>query len=198
VGPQTPQTPSGGGAAAIPSSDGAGGPSAGAPSNLPAEEPELFFDVNALPNSVPQVSIEIGQAERDSLEANPWLAEDVFGTFIDANGTRYESIEVNYRGAYQLINLMMMGDGSRRNWKVKVTDELKYLGHREWNFNSEPHLRHKLAYDLMAFAGVAGPSANHVELRVNGESQGLYLPFEDPDNKRWLKDHFGSAAGDLF
>jgi spore coat protein H len=50
----------------------------------------------------------------------------------------------------------------------------------------------------MAFAGVPVPSASHVEFRVNGESQGLYLQFEDPDNKSWLKDHFGSAAGDLF
>lgn len=156
----------------------------------------MVFDVNALPSDVPAVNIEISEEARALLEANPWNAEDVIGTFVDGNGTRYEGIELNYRGAYQIVNLMR--EGSRRNWKVKVTDDLKYLGHREWNFNSELHLRQKLTLDLMAFAGVACPSARHVRLAVNGEDQGLYLQYEDPDNKSWLKDHFGSAAGDLY
>lgn len=168
----------------------------GGPSDLPAEEPVVVHDSNALPSDVPAVNIEISEEARASLEANPWNAEDVIGTFVDGNGTRYEGIELNYRGAYQLITLME--EGSRRNWKVKVTDDLKYLGHREWNFNSEYHLRHKLALDLLAFAGVPAPSAQHVRLSVNGEDHGLYLQYSDPDNKSWLKDYFGSAAGDLF
>jgi spore coat protein CotH len=170
---------------------------AGTVSDIPLEEPVLSFDVNALPGSVPEVQIEIGSDEQASLDANPWLAEDVIGTFIDGNGTRYEGIELNYRGAYALQNLIDLGS-PRRNWKVKVTEEFKYLGHREWNFNSEYHVREKLALDLMAFAGTAVPSATFVRLLVNGEQHGLYLQFEDPDNKSWLKDHFGSAAGDLF
>jgi spore coat protein H len=169
---------------------------AGSVSDLPAEEPVLVFDVDALPSDVPQVGIEISDDDRAKLEADPWHADDVIGTFIDGNGTRYEGIEVNYRGAYQLQ--VLMSEGSRRNWKVKVGDALKYLGHREWNFNSEYHLRHKMALDLMAFAGVPCPSARHVRFSVNGEDQGVYMQFEDPDNKSWLKDHFGSASGDLF
>lgn len=181
----------------------AGGPAVGSDAGAcaaplaPPEEPVVIYDVNALPGSVPAVGIEVGSDERAQLDANPWLAEDVLGTFIDGNGTRYEGIELNYRGAYALKNLVESGS-PRRNWKVKVTDALKYLGHREWNFNTEPSLRHKLALDLMAFAGVPVPSATHVRLSVNGDDHGLYLQYEDPDNKSWLKDHFGSAAGDLY
>lgn len=66
------------------------------------------------------------------------------------------------------------------------------------NFNRETHLRHKLAYDLMRAAGVRVPSAEYVLLTVNGEDHGMYLRYEDPDNKAWVSEHFGSDTGDLF
>lgn len=161
---------------------------------LPATEPVEVFDPNAIPTDVPRVAIEIGDAERASLEADLWGAEDVLGTFID--GARYEGVELNYRGAYQLLNLVSFGE--TRNWKVKFSKLQDYLGRREWNFNFEPHLRQKLAYDLMRFAGVRVPEASHVVLSVNGRSYGPYLRYADPDDEAWLEDAFGSAAGDLF
>jgi spore coat protein H len=167
------------------------------PATAPGPEPTPEFDADELPNEIPTLQIEIDADAQASLDEDPWNAEDVLGTFIDENGTRYEGIELNYRGAYALQTLVSAGNGER-NWKVKLTDDAPYLGRKEWNFNREPHLRQKLAYDLMRFAGVRVPSAEHVQLVVNGKNFGLYLRYEDPDNKSWLKDMFGSAAGDLY
>jgi spore coat protein H len=86
----------------------------------------------------------------------------------------------------------------QRNWKVKFSKEQMYRSRREWNLNYEPHLRQKLTYDLMKFAGVRCAEARHVLLLVNGEPHGLYLEYEDPDSKDFLEDRFGDRSGDLY
>jgi spore coat protein CotH len=159
--------------------------------------PYVDTDPNALPTDVPMVNLEVDAAALATLEANPFAAPDVTGAFTDAGGTRYDAVSVNYRGAYQLQNLLR-STGTQRNWKVKFPKAQMYEQRREWNFNYEPHLRQKLAYDLMRFAGVKVPSARHVLLVVNGRPQGLYLQYEDPDNKDFLADEFGDDTGDLY
>ncbi len=180
--------------------DPASGPGSSPPASaspMPASTQPVAIDVSAVPSTVPSVALRIGDAERAALEAAPWSAADVPGAFIDDDGTTYDPVDLNYRGAFALLNLIN-SDGDQRNWKVKFAKEAAYLGRREWNFNLEPHLRQKLAYDLMLLGGVAVPNATHVVLDVNGERQGLYLQYADPDNKAFLKDVFGSAAGDLY
>lgn len=164
---------------------------------IPYVEPPEVVDLNELPTDVPTVSIEVSPTAIAQLEANPYSAADVTGTFIDSAGMRYENIELNFRGAYALRSLIQSG-GPQRNWKVKVPATQLYRGRREWNFNYEPHLRQKLAYDLMRFAGVKVVSARHVLLVVNGAPHGLYLEYEDPDNKAWLRDKLGDDTGDLY
>ena len=149
-----------------------------------------------LPASVPRVSITISAENLRSLNRSPYRAEDVIGTFSDDTGELYEDVALNFRGAYAL--LQMMQSGSARNWKVKFAKDKDYLGRREWNFNYEPKLRQKLAYDLMHFADVPAAKPQHVILSVNGVEQGLYLQFEDPDNKGWLKAFFSDHKGDLY
>lgn len=159
-------------------------------------EPGAPTAAGPLPSSLPRYHIELSDADRETLEASPWHAEDVFGTFIDDVDERHR-IQLNYRGAFALLGLIASGT-SVRNWKVKFAKTAPFLARREWNFNRETHLRHKLAYDLMRGSGVRVPSAEYVLLTVNGEDQGMYLRFEDPDNKAWLDEQFGSDAGDLF
>lgn len=148
-----------------------------------------------LPSSLPRYSISLSSEAQAQLEAAPWDAQDVPGTFTDDDHTY--TVELNYRGAYALFNLINSGS-STRNWKVKFDKADQFRERREWNFNREAHLRHKLAYDLMHAAGVRVPSAEYVLLDVNGEDYGMYLRYEDPDNKAWVSDFFGSDAGDLF
>lgn len=149
-----------------------------------------------LPSSVPRVSITISPENLRSLDRSPYRAADVTGTFTDATGQQYHHVALNFRGAYALKE--MMESGTARNWKVKFPKDLPYLERREWNFNYEPHLRQKLAYDLMHYAGVPAARPQHVILSMNGEEHGLYLQFVDPDNKGWLKAHFSDHRGDLY
>jgi hypothetical protein len=192
----------GNGAGNVAGSSGTSGTPTGAAGTTGGEqaaavEPNPTLDIREFPTGVGSVGIEISEADQATLEAEPWLAEDVSGTFVDEQGVRYESVSLNYRGAYALLNLVN-ANRPQRNWKVKFGSEAPYLDRREWNFNYEPHVRQKLAYDLMRFAGVRVPPAEHVLLRVNGEPRGITLRYADPDSKGWLHDAFGSDRGDLF
>ena len=159
----------------------------------------LEVDTMALPEVAPAVNIDITPEQMAILDENPFDGADQLGNFQDEAAVQYSDIDINYRGAYALQTLMMDEDnGELRNWKVKFNKDQLYRERREWNFNWEPHLRQKLALDLLRFNGVAVPSARHVMLHVGGELQGVYLEYEDPDNKDWLCDMFGHDNGDLF
>lgn len=157
------------------------------------EPPE--YDAYELPDGMPTVEIVIDPEAMARLDADPFAATDERGVFIDGEGQSHE-VDLHYRGAYMLLNVMTYYD--LRNWKVKFDEDDRYLDRREWNFNYEPHLFQKLAYDLFRFAGVMVPGAQHVVLLVNGEVQGMYLQYEDPDSKNWLYDSFGDDEGDLY
>ncbi len=159
-----------------------------------AWEPPVY-DPMALPEDVPRINIVLDRDAMARLDADPFHAEDERGVFIDGDGVEHE-VDISYRGAYALQSVMAYYD--LRNWKIKFDGDDRYLDRREWNFNYEPHFQQKLAYDLMRFAGVAVPGAQHVILELNGEYQGMYLQYEDPDNTHWLYDHFGDDEGDLY
>ena len=165
------------------------------PETIPdAWEPPLY-DPSELPAEVPRINIILDAAALARLDADPFHAPDEQGVFIDGEGVSHE-VDISYRGAYALLSVMTTYD--LRNWKIKFSGDDRHLDRREWNFNYEPHLNQKLAYDLMRFSGVAVPSAQHVILELNGEVQGLYLQYEDPDNRHWLYDQLGDDEGDLY
>lgn len=153
----------------------------------------LIFSSSA--QTFKKVNIIIAHDSIDELESHPFSNDDVHGD-IEIDGQRFSRVELHYRGAYYLSQLLRKG--SIRNWKVKFSKENKFENRREWNFNSELFIRQKLSYDLFKKAGIPVVSAENVLLFVNGNSQGLYLKYEDPDNKDWLKDVFGDNDGDLY
>ncbi len=184
-------------ACADPTPDATGGdpPVDAVPEIVPTSWSPPEWDPEAIPENVPTLAIEIASEAMARLDADPFTAADEVGVFIDDLGRRHE-VDLNYRGAYQLRNVMNAYD--LRNWKVKLARNDPWQRRREWNLNYEPHMRQKLAYDLFRFAGVPVPGAQHVLLTVNGVEQGLYLLYEDPDNEGWLWDEFGDGSGDLY
>jgi spore coat protein CotH len=148
--------------------------------------------------AVPRIELTLAQDSIDLLEIDPFDDDaEVHGDVTVNNDTVYNDVMIHYRGAYYLYNLIEY-EKKQRNWKLKFSRENKYRNRREWNFNYEPHLRQKTCYDLFKAAGVAVPSARHVELFINGDSHGPYLEYEDPDDKQWLFDTFGDKSGDLY
>ena len=155
----------------------------------------LFLSTATTAQIFKQINIQIAQDSIDKLERQPYSNEDVHGDFfIDDQG--FENVELHYRGAFNLFNLIRAG--SVRNWKVKFPKNNKLENRREWNFNYENYIRQNLAYQVFKTAKVPVVSAENVLLSVNGNLQGLYLKYEDPDNKDWLKETFGDNDGDLY
>ena len=142
-----------------------------------------------------QINIEIAPDSIAQLEANPYSNDDVHGNFV-VDGQRFENVELHYRGAYYLFTLIR--EGNLRNWKVKFPKANKFEDRREWNFNYENYIRQNLAYHTFRQANVPVVSSENVILSVNGQRQGLYLKYEDPDNSDWLKETFGDNDGDLY
>lgn len=152
-------------------------------------------DPYELPDGVRTLNIVIDSAAKARLDADPFHAADERGSFVDEDGVTH-TVDLSYRGAYALLSVMTYYD--LRNWKVKFDEDDPYMDRREWNFNYEPHVRQKLAWDLFRFAGLAVPEAESVVLQVNGVYQGIYTQYADPDNKDWLQDWFGDDSGDLY
>ncbi len=142
-----------------------------------------------------QIDLIIEQDDIDELESHPFTNEDVYGSF-EVDGQTFDSVEIHYRGAYYLLTLI--NQGSLRNWKVKFSKENKFEGRREWNFNYENYIRQNLAYHVFRESGVPVVSSENVIFHVNGQLQGLYLKYEDPDDKAWLSATFGDNDGDLY
>ena len=183
-----------GGNGSAPTTTSGGGVTAAGASYV---EPVDNLDPNATPAPSVTLSLEIASEAIPTLDADPFNAPDVPGAFVDAAAVRYDPIDVNYRGAYALQSLIQ-SRAVQRNWKLKFAKNRAYQNRREWNFNHENHIRQRLAYWLMRLASVKLPSARHVALRVNGEEHGLYLQYEDPDDKAWLLDALGDNEGDLY
>lgn len=146
---------------------------------------------------LPEVRITITEADQAQLENDPFDGPDVLGDFVGGDGVLRAAVDINYRGAWQLRKLMNQGL-IQRNWKVKVPKVSDYRERREWNYNFEEHPRQELSYLLMNRAGVPAPSCRHVILYVNDVLQGLYVEYEDADNKKWLTEKFGDNDGDLY
>ena len=155
----------------------------------------VIFVLSADAQIFKQINIQIEQDSIDELESHPYTNEDVHGNFI-INGDTSNYVELHYRGAWYLWTLMQQG--SLRNWKVKFPKSNRFENRREWNFNYENYIRQNLAYHVFGQANVPVVSSENVILFINGQKQGLYLKYEDLDNKRWLKDVFGDNDGDLY
>jgi spore coat protein CotH len=157
----------------------------------------LLINTSAKAGVLDTVKIVVEQDSIDFLDDNAYADIPVQGSFIDGKGSVCDTVNLKYRGAYSLLNLLNSG-AIQRNWKVKFPKEKKYRNRREWNFNYEPAVNQVLAYTVLKNAGIKVPSARHVNMYVNDVRHGLYIEYEDPDNSDWLKEMFGSNNGDLY
>jgi spore coat protein CotH len=165
----------------------------------------LFIPFICNSQILPKINIVIAQDSINVLEENPFTSEDVHGIFVAETGDIpvpqvIENVELKYRGAYALLNLINDYKGSlkRRNWKVKTPKNQQYMNRRELNFNYQNHVREFMADYLMNKAKIPLAQSRFVLLSVNGVSHGLYFQIEDIDNKNYLFETFGNKDGDLY
>jgi len=165
----------------------------------------LFIPLICNGQVLPKINIVINQDSINVLDANPFTAEDVHGKLIADTGSVpiqqvIDQVEINYRGAYALLDLINDSKGSlqRRNWKIKTPKDQLYMNRRELNFNYQNHVREFMADYLMNKAKVPLAQNRFVILSVNGVKHGLYMQIEDVDNKNFLLETFGNKGGDLY
>lgn len=158
--------------------------------------PALLACVLAAPTwCLDSVAIVAEPADIATLEANPYGSDKIPASLFADDTTLPAS--ASYRGAYSLLTQLLEPDGPR-NWKVKLPKGSAWREYREWNFNVEPHIRHKLARDLFAAASVPTQDSRHVKLSVNRKPGHIFLAFPDPDDKAWIRKHWPGAGGDLY
>ena len=141
------------------------------------------------------VNIVIAADSIKLLDQHPYDTS-VYGAFYDGDSLYYPGVEMQYKGAYTLLD--MLYKGPERNWKLKFPKTQLYTGDRKWNYNRDYTLREKMVYDLFGAAGVANTEPRYVRLNVNGASHGLYIEYVDPDIKNFLSRWFGDNDGDLY
>ena len=126
------------------------------PNTIP---PALLACILAVPAwCLDSVAIVAAPVDIATLEANPYGSDKIPASFFADDTTLPAS--ASYRGAYSLRTQLMESDGPR-NWKVKLPKGSAWREYREWNFNVEPHIRHKLARDLFAAARTAPTAPRH-------------------------------------
>ena len=83
----------------------------------------------------------------------------------------------------------------------EFTKDQEYSGHTKLMFNNavqDPtYLAEWLATGLFREAGLAAARVTHARVQLNGRDLGLYVVIEAM-NKRFLKQHFSSAKGNLY
>jgi spore coat protein H len=152
-----------------PSPDGGG---------TPLEQP---FAMPALQGSLPVYDLDIPQSALDLFEADLWAPEQP-ATFRAGGVTLPMRVELRGASARTF---------PKKSWNVDL-GEGRYEGRRRLKliaeFQDGTMMVEKLAYDLLAGAGVEAPRGRYVRLNINGVYQGVYLDLEAVD-KSFLRAH---------
>ncbi len=144
----------------------------------------------------PEVELTIEPAGIAALEAEP---REYVKAMITFQGETFGPIGVHLKGqnSFQPIT----GKPSLRLKIDEYIPDQTFYGLKDLTFNnmvSDPSMMHeRLAYQVARDAGLPASRANHLLLRINGESYGLYTNLETV-KKRMIQGHFEDNEGPLF
>lgn len=132
--------------------------------------------------AIPSYSIFINPKDLKELRSDIWCDDPVPAKLII--GAKKYSIDIVYRGSHI------------RKLKKKsyhITYPLPTLGVKDIHLNAEymdkSLLRNKLSLDFFSSIGTLSPESHHVNLTINGLSQGVYLQLESVDKYFFKKRH---------
>lgn len=152
---------------------------------------------------VRRIEFQLTQSDWQSMWVNPEAKTRVHANAI-IFGERLESISLRMRGQFSLRE-----SGDKKPWKI---DTDAYISGQEFhnlrqllflnNIGDPSFLREKLAYEMMAFAGVPASHTTFVELWIDLTDDplppfywGIYTLVERIDRK-YLGNRFGQASKD--
>lgn len=131
--------------------------------------------------------IEISKSDLKKLYKNIWT-EHYFFAQLTINSQSYD-IQISLRGN-------QLRKHKKKSYHIIFEHPHLMDGHHEIHLNAEfndPSLiRNKLSFDFFQKIGVLSPNSNHIQLFINGKSEGVYLAIESFDEyflkKRNLPD----------
>ncbi|MED3662880.1 CotH kinase family protein [Ureibacillus sp. FSL K6-8385] len=120
--------------------------------------------------------IEISKNNLRKLYKNIWTETYVFANLIIEN-KRYD-VQIGFRGN-------QLRKHKKKSYHIKFQRPFFMDGHHELHLNAEYNdpslMRNKLSFDFFQKAGVLAPDSNHIQLFINGKSEGIYLAIESFD-----------------
>lgn len=124
---------------------------------------------------LPTRDITIDQSAQNELRRNLW-SENFVEAFLTADSTKL-SIKMRYRGGHTL-------NYPKKSYEIRV-------GNRRLHYNAEfddpSMMRNALSFQFFEKIGVISPRTRHVNLFINGITQGVYLEIEGVDRTFFSK-----------
>lgn len=113
------------------------------------------------------------QALRRDIES-----DDPFPARLKLDGRSYQA-EISYRGSH-------IRRYPKKSYFLSFRSPNTCQGAREWHLNAEyadpSMIRNKLSFDFFHQIGHLAPDARHIQLKLNGAPQGVYLQLESVDD----------------
>lgn len=197
-------TPSEGGSSAG-GAGGSGGKSAAAGDFLCSDKSKTVQDCDADElfdyKEVPVFELTLPAAQWEALKKN--AAEEVYTEAEAAfEGASLGTIGLRFKGGVGTLTECFDSTGaltcSKLSMKLKFNEyetDSRFFGLKKLNLHSmrwdDSHLHDRVAYRLYRDMGIAAPRSSWAQVRVNGETQGLYAMVEQIDGRftadRWPK-----------
>ncbi|MBL4632629.1 MAG: CotH kinase family protein [Kofleriaceae bacterium] len=149
-------------------------------------------------DTTPLLEFELSATARKSLRRKPkgW----VFGS-LWYRGKHLPNVALRLKGQRSLRSLSDKPSLKLRVDKAEQHHKRRFLGRGRWtleNMVEDPSMvRAYLAQQLATKVGLAVPTSRYVRVKIDGQSQGLYLLAEATDTE-FLAQHFGTGTGPLY
>jgi spore coat protein H len=157
---------------------------------------------------VPVFEFELPEERWASLNANA-LAEEYVEAGVRFDGHALGTVGLRFKGSYGTLDLCFDREGQlicpKLSMKVKFDEyalDRRFFGLKRLNFHSmirdATKLHEHVAYGLYREQGLPAPRSTWAELRVNGETLGLFSMVEQIDG-RFTAERFSSGGdGNLY
>lgn len=150
------------------------------------------------------ISIEIIADEADWQEMlDNAASEQYIMADVIVNGTKFQNVGIRPKGNSSLREVVN-SDSDRYSFRLKFDEYIKdqtCFGLESFVVNNmvgdNTYMKEYVSYDLMREAGVDAPYVGYADIKVNGESWGLYLAVE-LYNESYEQRVFGDTLGMLY
>lgn len=122
-------------------------------------------------------------------------------TNVTIDGNKLSEVAgIRFKGQYSYTGF----PGKKKPFRLHFNkfNSQRYQGIRKINLHNlagDPSfLREHLSYSFLRHAGVPASRTSFAKIYINNQYWGVYLIVEEPEDKLFLENHFGSSKGNLF